>query len=237
MTELRRLESIRKDFVANVSHELRTPVAVIRANTETLQDAALKDPERAREFLGALQRSADRLSNLIADLLDISRIDSGEYRLAPQEVSVETVVRHSVEAIEKMAADKSMSIESEIQPELRVHADEKALEQVLLNLLDNAVKYTPSGGHVAIRARGSNGTVRIEVSDDGPGIEPKHRPRVFERFYRVDAGRSREMGGTGLGLSIVKNLTEAMGGRVGLEAAVPHGSIFWLTFPGETPRK
>jgi len=235
MTELRRLETVRKDFVANVSHELRTPVAVIRANTETLQDAALKDPERAREFLGALQRSADRLSNLIADLLDISRIDSGEYRLEPREVSVEDAVQQSVDVIEKMAADKQMKIESEIQPGLRARADQKALEQILMNLLENAIKYTPSGGHVAVNARSSDGIVHIEVSDDGPGIEPKHHARIFERFYRVDAGRSREMGGTGLGLSIVKNLTEAMGGKVGLKTAAPHGSIFWVTLPAGPP--
>jgi two-component system phosphate regulon sensor histidine kinase PhoR len=236
MTELLRLEAVRKDFVANVSHELRTPIAIIRANTETLQDAALKDPERAREFLGALQRSADRLSNLIADLLDISRIDSGEYRLDPQDVSVEAVARQTVDAIEKMATEKNLAIESDVQSGLRAHADEKALSQVLFNLLDNAIKYTPAGGHVAVSARGSDGDVRIEVSDDGPGIEPKHRARVFERFYRVDTGRSREMGGTGLGLSIVKNLTEAMGGQVGLETASPRGSVFWLTLPGAAPR-
>jgi two-component system phosphate regulon sensor histidine kinase PhoR len=236
MTELLRLETVRKDFVANVSHELRTPIAIIRANTETLQDAALQDPERAREFLGALQRSADRLSNLIADLLDISRIDSGEYRLDPQDVSVETVARQTVDAIEKMATEKNLAIESDVQSGLRAHADEKALSQVLFNLLDNAIKYTPAGGRVTVSARGSDGHVRIEVSDDGPGIEPKHRARVFERFYRVDTGRSREMGGTGLGLSIVKNLTEAMGGQVGLETASPRGSVFWLTLPDAAPR-
>jgi two-component system phosphate regulon sensor histidine kinase PhoR len=236
MTELRRLENVRKDFVANVSHELRTPVAVIRANTETLQDAALKDPDRAREFLGALQRSADRLSNLIADLLDISRIDSGEYRLEPQDVSVEIVVRQSVDAIEKMAAEKKLALKFDVQPGLRAHADEKALGQVLTNLLDNAIKYTPASGHVTISARGSDGVVRIEVADDGPGIEKKHHARIFERFYRVDTGRSREMGGTGLGLSIVKNLTEAMGGQVGMKTASPHGSVFWITLPGRPPR-
>jgi two-component system phosphate regulon sensor histidine kinase PhoR len=235
MTELRRLENVRKDFVANVSHELRTPVAVIRANTETLQDAALKDPDRAREFLGALQRSADRLSNLIADLLDISRIDSGEYRLEPQDVSIEIVVRQSIDAIERMASEKKLALKSDVQPGLRAHADEKALEQVLTNLLDNAIKYTPEGGHISVNASGSNNTIRIEVSDDGPGIEKKHHARIFERFYRVDTGRSREMGGTGLGLSIVKNLTEAMGGQVGLETAAPHGSVFWFTLPGKPP--
>ncbi|MFN2223135.1 MAG: sensor histidine kinase, partial [Candidatus Promineifilaceae bacterium] len=137
----------------------------------------------------------------------------------------------SVDAIEKMATDKKMKIETNVQPGLRARADQKATEQILMNLLDNAIKYTPAGGRVAISARGSDGVVRIEVSDDGPGIEPKHHARIFERFYRVDAGRSREMGGTGLGLSIVKNLTEAMGGQVGIKTAAPHGSIFWLTLP------
>jgi signal transduction histidine kinase len=226
-----RFETVRQEFVANVSHELRTPVSIIRANTETLLNGAMDDPEDAREFLDALQRNAERLSNLIDDLLDVSKIDSGEYRLEPREVSVEAVTRYTIDTVEKAAEAKRMALDIDLQPGLRVFADEKALGQVLFNLLDNAIKYTPGGGHISVRARGSDGSVRIEVCDDGPGIEPEHRQRIFERFYRVDAGRSREMGGTGLGLSIVKNLIEAMGGQVGLDSNTPHGSIFWLMIP------
>jgi len=226
-----RFESIRQEFVANVSHELRTPVSIIRANAETLMSGAMDDPETAREFLSALQRNAERLSNLINDLLDISKIDSGEYNLRPKDISVEAVARYTVDTVEKAAEAKNLTLKIDLQPGLQVHADEKALGQVFFNLLDNAIKYTPSKGQVTVRARCSNKTVRIEVSDNGPGIEPKHQARIFERFYRVDTGRSREMGSTGLGLSIVKNLTEAMGGQVGLDTASPHGSIFWLEFP------
>ena len=232
-----RFEAVRQEFVANVSHELRTPVSIIRANTETLLNGAMDDPENAREFLDALQRNAERLSNLIDDLLDVSKIDSGEYRLEPRDVSVEAVTRYTVDTVEKAAEAKQLTLDTELQPDLRVFADEKALGQVLFNLLDNAIKYTPEGGHVSVRARGSNGSVRIEDCDDGPGIEPEHRQRIFERFYRVDAGRSREMGGTGLGLSIVKNLTESMGGQVGLDNTIPNGSTFWLTLPASSVQK
>jgi signal transduction histidine kinase len=232
-----RFEAVRQEFVANVSHELRTPVSIIRANTETLLSGAMDDPENAREFLDALQRNAERLSNLIDDLLDVSKIDSGEYRLDPKNISVEAVTRYTMDTVEKAAEAKHMTLDVDLQPDLRVFADEKALGQVLFNLLDNAIKYTPGGGHISVRARGSNGSVRIEVCDDGPGIEPEHRQRIFERFYRVDAGRSREMGGTGLGLSIVKNLIEAMGGQVGLDSNTPSGSIFWLTIPAGGEQK
>lgn len=235
--ERERFEAVRQEFVANVSHELRTPISIIRANAETLLSGAMDDPENSREFLTALQRNAERLSNLIDDLLDISKIDSGEYRLEPKDISVEAVTRYTVDTVEKAAEKKQLILETELEPGLKAFADEKALGQVLFNLLDNAIKYTPDGGHVSVRSRGSNGSVRIEVCDDGPGIEPSHHQRIFERFYRVDTGRSREMGGTGLGLSIVKNLIEAMGGRVGLDNTVPHGSIFWLTLPASSAQE
>ncbi|MCP4603761.1 MAG: cell wall metabolism sensor histidine kinase WalK [Proteobacteria bacterium] len=229
VTELRRLESIRRDFVSNVSHELRTPVSIIRANAETLLGGALDEREAAVNFLNSMLTNAERLSNLIADLLDISRIEEGKFRLAIENVPVALALRRTAAALETQAIDKNFFIRVEPVGKLEVRADAKALDQVLFNLVDNAVKYAKKGGRVILRALEYNGRVRLEVEDDGLGIAPEHQERLFERFYRVDPGRSREMGGTGLGLAIVKHLVTAMGGEVGIKSAKPHGSIFWLT--------
>lgn len=231
VTALRHLERVRRDFVANVSHELRTPISVIRANAETLLDGAMERPELARRFLDASLRNAVRLSQLINDLLDISRIEAGRYHLDVAEVELHEAVQVAVDSMISAAEEKGHEITVEVEDDLYILADPKALEQVLVNLLGNAIKYTPDGGHIWAVARHEGDTIRVDVRDDGPGIEPKYRARVFERFYRVDKGRSREMGGTGLGLSIVKHLVEAMKGRVGVEPAHPTGSIFWFRLP------
>jgi two-component system phosphate regulon sensor histidine kinase PhoR len=230
VTELRRLETVRRDFVANVSHELRTPVSIIRANAETLIDSAADDPVRSHRFLDAILRNAERLSELVVDLLDISRIEAGEYRPHPSPVAVGTAVRRAVGSVGPAAEAREQSVRVRMEGEPVALADVQALDQVLLNLLENAVRYAPPQSHIEVRVE-SGSVLRIEVADDGPGIDPRHRERIFERFYRVDEGRSRERGGTGLGLSIVKHLTEAMGGRVGYLPASPHGSIFWITLP------
>ncbi|MEL6184249.1 MAG: ATP-binding protein [Myxococcota bacterium] len=235
VTDVRRLENIRKDFVANVSHELRTPVSIVQANAETLLDGALADPKRARTFVEALHRNAERLSRIIADLLDLSRLEAGRYRFEMATVDVAESIEHAVEAVNARARSRDQQIEISVPDSQEVRADPKALEQVLLNLLENAIKYTPDGGHIAVRAEELGEQVRIEVQDDGPGIKPEHRARIFERFYRIDPGRSRDMGGTGLGLAIVKHFAESMRGRVGVEPAFPRGSIFWLTLPVAQP--
>ena len=232
ITALRRLENVRRDFVANVSHELRTPVSTIRATAETLLAGALDDPKHAQRFLGALVRNAERLSHIIADLLDLSRIEAGELAIDLQPVSVATAVHRAVEVVEPTARDKNVTLALDVESGSTVVADEKALDQVILNLLDNAVKYTPDGGHVLVRLRRiDDNALRVEVADDGPGVSEQHRGRIFERFYRVDAGRSRELGGTGLGLSIVRHLMEAMRGEVGFEPNTPRGSTFWFQLP------
>ncbi len=231
VTELRRLETVRKDFVANVSHELRTPVSIIKANTETLLNGALDDPTHAKTFTEAIYRHAERLSQLISDLLDISCIDSGKLKLDLQPVALKSVLGDCLEAMQTAARQKNMSIQADIHPDQIVRADKKALHQIMFNLLDNAVKYTPAGGNIKIQAVSDNKRVRVEVQDDGPGVAPSQRNRLFERFYRVDTGRSREMGGTGLGLSIAKNLVESMGGHIGNHPADPQGSVFWFTLP------
>jgi two-component system phosphate regulon sensor histidine kinase PhoR len=238
VTEVRRLERVRRDFVANVSHELRTPVSVIRANAETLLAGALDDRERGPGFVQAIHRNAERLSRLIADLLDLSRVEAGAVELTLQPVMAKVAVEATVESFNPRARARDIEIQTAVDELLAVRADVNALGQILGNILDNALKYTPDKGRVILRAvldEESEDTVRLEVEDSGPGIEPHHRKRVFERFYRVDPGRSRELGGTGLGLSIVRHLAESMGGRVGVDAAPKRGSIFWVELAREVP--
>ena len=234
VTTVRRLETVRRDFVANVSHELRTPVAVIRANAETLLAGAKDDPVMGPKLIDGLHRNAERLARILADLLDLSRLDAGQYRMDLTTVAVKAITEQSLTAVEPQATAREVQIDVQVPEGLMVKADPKALDQIFVNLIDNAVKYTRAKGHVWVEARPENGHVRIEVRDDGPGISDKHRERVFERFYRADPSRSREAGGTGLGLSIVKHLTESMGGAVGVEPNTPNGSIFWLRLPRST---
>jgi len=231
VTAMRRLETVRRDFVANVSHELRTPVAVIRANAETLLAGAKDDPQIAPKLIDGLHRNAERLARILADLLDLSRLDAGQYRLDVAPVAVRTVTEQSLSAVETQAQKRGVTVEVTVPETISVKADAKALDQILVNLIDNGVKYTRAEGHVWVEAKEIGDDVRIEVRDDGPGIADKHRERVFERFYRADPSRSREAGGTGLGLSIVKHLVESMGGEVGVEPNAPRGSIFWLQLP------
>lgn len=231
VTDLRRLETIRRDFVANVSHELRTPVSVIRANAETLAGGAIDDPAAGKRFLDSMVTAAERLSRLVSDLLDISRIESGALELDMGRVGLASSIGRARDLAADRAAEKSITLGADAPDELFALADPRALDQVLSNLVDNAVKYTPDGGHVLLSARRRNGRLRIEVRDNGPGIRPAHRDRLFERFYRVDPGRSRELGGTGLGLAIVKHLVTAMGGEVGMIPAPERGSIFWIELP------
>ncbi len=239
VTKRRRMETVRSDFVANVSHELRTPVSVIRANAETLLDAHPFDDPEEREFLAAIFRNAERLSHLISDLLDLSRIEAGEQAFHPGPTTLASVVERASGAASGQAGQKSIAVTHSVDADVRVHTDERALEQVLQNLLDNAVKYTQVGGHVTVRAvQGPHDAtdgdrIRVEIEDDGPGIDESHRDRVFERFYRVDTGRSREVGGTGLGLAIVKHLVQAMAGTVGVRPGASGGSIFWIELPRE----
>jgi two-component system phosphate regulon sensor histidine kinase PhoR len=231
VTTVRRLETVRRDFVANVSHELRTPVAVIRANAETLLAGAKDDPQIAGKLIDGLHRNSERLARILADLLDLSRLDAGQYRLEVGSVPVRSVTEQSLTAVEPQAQKRGVEVRIDIADAITVKADPKALDQILVNLIDNGVKYTHAEGNVWVEAREIGDAVRIEVRDDGPGIADKHRERVFERFYRADPSRSREAGGTGLGLSIVKHLVESMGGEVGVEPNLPRGSIFWLQLP------
>lgn len=231
VTQLRQLESIRKDFVANASHELRTPVASMRSAAETLR-GAMSDPEASQAFLEIIERNAGRLHQLVEDLLDLSRIESREFRLQIEGVDLGHFADQMAKAYKRLAKDKQINLVTDEAPSgLLAMADRKALEQVLGNLLDNAVKYCPPGSTVRIHAHPEGERIRLEVEDTGPGIPPQHLPRLFERFYRVDASRSRELGGTGLGLAIVKHLVEAMGGGVSVESEPGKGSTFSFTLP------
>ena len=231
ISELKRLEAIRRDFVANVSHELRTPVSVIRANSETLLDGALDDEVVAKDFVAAIHRNAERITNLVTDLLDLARIEAGGMGFQADVMALSRVVDRIIVSVQPLAATRNVSVLNELDDGLEAFADERAVEQVLTNLIENGLKYGMENGHVWVRAYRTLGRIRVEVIDDGVGIEAQHRTRLFERFYRVDKGRSREAGGTGLGLSIVKHLVNTMGGEVGVEANRPRGSVFWLTFP------
>jgi two-component system phosphate regulon sensor histidine kinase PhoR len=227
VTEMRRLETVRRDFVANVSHELRTPVTAIRSAAETLEGAMKNDPQAAVRFVEIIDRNAARLHGLVEDLLDLSRIESREFRLNLEPLDVRPILTHVLGLFRERAEKKRISLGLELSEDLpRALADRRALEHVLTNLVDNAVKYCGSGAEIALTAAVDGERVRVRISDTGPGIEERHLPRLFERFYRVDAGRSRELGGTGLGLSIVKNLVEAMGGRVGVESRLGEGTTF-----------
>lgn len=236
--ELEKLERIRKDFVINVSHELRTPVASIQGYAETLLDGALDDARHNRRFVEIIRQNAERLGRLTEDLLTLSRLELksrnfqfAAYRVAP-------LLADAVDAMRPVADRKKIQLELEpVAASLEVFCDAQAFHQILGNLLDNAVKYSPPGGRVSVRARRSLEDSRIEIAveDEGPGIPPEDLPRVFERFYRVDKARSRELGGTGLGLAIVKHLVMAHGGSVRVESQPGRGSIFYFTLPIDAP--
>ncbi len=231
VTERKRLERVRQDFVANVSHELRTPIAAILGYAETLRSGALSDTRHAPQMVEIIHRQSERLGELVSDLLELSRLDAGERPLTSNAVSLEMVARQASDAMEPRAAGKRLSMQLRVPADLTARADAKALEQVLLNLLDNAIKYTPEGGTVELVGERVGDRAHLSVRDTGLGIEAKHLPRLFERFYRVDRGRSREMGGTGLGLSIVRHLVHGMQGEVRVASQLGVGSTFTVVLP------
>jgi two-component system phosphate regulon sensor histidine kinase PhoR len=236
VTELRRLETVRTDFVANVSHELRTPVTAISTATETLLSGALASPEDAAEFVAVIDRHAKRLRHLVEDLLDLSKIESKNLRLKLVDLDVPAAMEHAAGLVSDQASRRNARIRVlRGATPLRARADRRALEQVLFNLLDNAVKYAGEGASVTLSAEASEGSVVIAVKDTGPGIPEAHLGRIFERFYRVDAGRSRDLGGTGLGLAIVKHLLESMGGRIDVTSHPGKGTEFRVILQRSEP--
>jgi two-component system, OmpR family, phosphate regulon sensor histidine kinase PhoR len=228
VTEVRRLESLRRDFVANASHELRTPIAAVRSATETLRWGALEDPGAAIRFVDIIDRNAQRLQSLVEDMLELSKLESNEFKLKRERVELGSVVPIVLALFRERAEKKGVQVVAELPREhSAVEGDPRALEHVLSNLVDNAVKYCPRGTRVLVSAALlDDERIKLVVADTGQGIAAEHLPRLFERFYRVDAGRSRDLGGTGLGLSIVKHMVEAMRGKVSVESEVGKGSTF-----------
>jgi len=238
VTALRRLETMRRDFVANVSHELKTPITSIKGFVETLLDGAMQDPQETERFLRIVQRQADRLHAIIEDLLNLSRIerDAEAGDIALESGAVKAVLAAALQSCETLAQAREIRLESECDPGLTAWINAALLEQALVNLIDNAVKYSPDGGRVRVEAAQHKGTIVIRVRDWGQGIEARHQPRLFERFYRVDKARSRKLGGTGLGLAIVKHIAQAHRGQVTVESAPGEGSTFSIQIPMQ-PRK
>jgi two-component system, OmpR family, phosphate regulon sensor histidine kinase PhoR len=235
VSELRRLEDVRRDFVANASHELKTPLTAVRGYAETLLDPDLPAPVRER-FTRTVKENADRLQRIVDDLLDLSRIETGGWRVAPEIVSVAEAAREAWAEHADAAARRGARLELLVPPGSEyLEADPAALRQVLSNLFGNSLRYVRTGGRVAVSARslseGGRPWVEVGVADDGSGIPSAHLPRIFERFYRADAARSREEGGTGLGLAIVKHLVEAHGGRIEAESELGVGTTVRFTLP------
>jgi len=242
ITELRRLENIRKDFVANVSHELRTPLTSIKGYVEALLDGGKDDPETSERFLDIILKQSDRLNLILEDLLQLSKIESGQVQFKREPLHIGSVVERTIAMIKPLADKKQHRLRSQVAADLPlISGDQERLVQVLANLVDNAIKYTPEGGTITVAARriptsknrteGQRHGIELTVSDTGIGIPEQARPRVFERFYRVDKARSRELGGTGLGLAIVRHIVEGHGGQVWVEGNVPTGSRFVVRLP------
>ena len=229
-TEIARVERTRRDFIANVSHELRTPLTSLLGYTETLFDES-PDP-KTREFLDIIRRNAQRMSRLTEDLLTLARVESGEDPLEQAPVFAKELLRDAQVSFNEVAKARGISIEISKAPEVQVFADRDAVHQVFANLIDNALKYAPGHKNILIGATETDaGNVEFYVKDFGPGIPSEHLPRLFERFYRVDKGRSREAGGTGLGLAIVKHIVLNHGGEAGVTSELGHGSTFWFRLP------
>ena len=228
ITRLRELERMRRDFVANVSHELRTPLTAIKGYAEILSDGAVDDRATARRFTGIIENHADRLTHLLGDLLDLSRLESDQLEVELVPCELKPLVDTSVGSVSQAAAQKQIAIHCDIPPSVKVICDPKLIEHALINLLDNAVKYTPASGKVRIGTRPVEGSDRlaIYVEDTGIGIPSEDLGRIFERFYRVDKGRSRDLGGTGLGLSIVRHIAEVHGEQVSVQSKLGAGTTF-----------
>lgn len=237
VTQLRKLESVRRDFVANVSHEVKTPVSAIKASVETLLDDQTHDPQQIHHFMKIIQRQADRLAAIVEDLLSLARIEQDTATIYADLETAELlpVLAAACETCQAGADARRMQLHLTCPPDLHARINPPLLEQAVVNLVDNAIKYSPEGKPVYIEAHAQDREVVVIVRDEGRGIEPAHLPRIFERFYRTDRARSRQMGGTGLGLSIVKHIAQAHGGRVSVDSRIGVGSRFTIHLQAPPP--
>ena len=229
ITQRRRLEVLRRDFVANASHELKTPVAAVRALAETLLTALPDDPEAGRRFAERIARETERLDALAGDLLDLSRVERGTLDVEP--VDLVGLVKEVVGGYADRAEERRIRLDAELQPAVAMRGDRAQLGLLLSNLIDNALRYTPAKGTVRVRLDAAEGRAVLQVADNGEGIPASELPRIFERFYRVDKARTRQTGGTGLGLAIVRHVAEAHGGAVRVGSELGRGSTFTVTLP------
>jgi two-component system phosphate regulon sensor histidine kinase PhoR len=232
ITQRRRLEVLRRDFVANASHELKTPVAAVRALAETLLTALPDDPEAGRQFAERIAREAERLDVLARDLLDLSRVERGTLDVEP--VDLVGLAKEALDGYEGLATERRVRLRSELQ-QVSMRGDRAQLGLLLSNLLDNAVRHTPAKGTVCVRLDAAESRAVLQVADTGEGIPASELPRVFERFYRVDKARARQTGGTGLGLAIVRHVAEAHGGTVRVDSELGQGSTFTVALPVAGP--
>lgn len=231
ITEIKRLERMRSDFVANVSHELKTPLTSIKGFVETLLEEAFEDRENSINFLKIIHEHTNRINRIINDLLDLSSFESKTISLEKETFPLKSFVEEIISGLRAQLREKKVKVEVNIALNLNINADKDKLRQVLVNLLSNAIKFNKENGEIKIYAEPDKEFTKITVEDSGIGIPEKDIPRIFERFYRVDKARSRQLGGTGLGLSIVKHITELHGGKVGVESTEGLGSKFWFTLP------
>ena len=231
ITERRRLETMRSDFVANVSHELRTPLTSIKGFVETLLEGAIDDKANSREFLRIIEAHAERLNSLVNDLLSLSHLESKDITLDKESFNLTQQLDSVIRGFNSQLNKKGIQVKNELPAGLLIRADKHRIDQVLTNLIDNAIKFNKEKGSIKIYIKETDGKVAIVVEDTGMGIPQKDLPRIFERFYRVDKARSRELGGTGLGLSIVKHIIELHSGSVGMESTEGLGSKFWFILP------
>lgn len=232
VTQVERLERVRQEFLSNISHELRTPLTSILAFVETLEDGAIDDKENNRRFLSVIRRNAERMHELIADILELSMIESGNVSIHTKPLRMANLVDEVLTSLSSKASERDVSLLNRVPADLRAVADPMRLEQMLTNLVDNAIKFNRRGGNVTVSAEASVEKVSVRVADTGEGILPDHLPRVFERFYRADRGRTREVGGTGLGLAIVKHLARLHGGEVSVTSIPSQGTTFTIELPG-----
>ncbi|MEQ1603522.1 MAG: ATP-binding protein [Pyrinomonadaceae bacterium] len=230
-TQIDRLEMVRQEFLSNISHELRTPLTSILAFVETLEDGGIDDQENNLHFLSVIRRNAERMHSLIADILELSLIESGNVAIAVREIKLHTAVQDVVNTLSAKAKEREIVVRNLVHEQVLIFADSVRLEQMLTNLIDNAVKFNRRGGSVTIDFDQAEGRDVISVTDTGEGILPEHLQRIFERFYRADRARSREIGGTGLGLAIVKHLARLHGGEVAVTSTLGSGTTFRIELP------
>jgi len=231
VTQIEKLERIRQEFLSNISHELRTPLTSILAFVETLEDGAINDVENNQRFLGVIRRNAERMRCLISDILELSMIESGRVSVEVRTVDLRMVVNAVLSDLSAKSSARSITLENSVAPDVKIQADPVRLEQMLTNLIDNAIKFDRDGGRVTIAHELRDSRDRITVSDTGEGILPEHIDRIFERFYRADRARTSDVGGTGLGLAIVKHLARLQGGEVSARSELGAGSTFTIELP------